>query len=48
MVHKELERISPLAVPVFVLIGRESVAGAETDDALLIEAEAIAAEAMGG
>jgi ATP-dependent helicase Lhr and Lhr-like helicase len=48
MVHKELERISPLAVPVFVLIGRESVAGAETDDALLIEAESIAAEAMGG
>ena len=48
MVHKDLERISPLAVPVFVLIGRESVAGAETDDALLIEAETIAAEAMEG
>lgn len=46
LVHKPLERISPLAVPVFVLMGRESVAGAETDDALLIEAEAIAAEAM--
>lgn len=48
MVHKDLERISPLAVPVFVLIGRESVAGADTDDALLIEAEGLAAEAMGG
>ncbi len=47
IVHKDLERISPLAVPVFVLIGRESVAGADTDDALLIEAEGIAAEAMG-
>jgi ATP-dependent helicase Lhr and Lhr-like helicase len=47
MVHKDLERISPLAIPVFVLIGRESVAGVETDDALLIEAEAVAAEAMG-
>ena len=48
MVHKDLERISPLAVPVFVLIGRESVAGTDTDDALLIEAEGLAAEAMGG
>lgn len=47
MVHKDLGRISPLAVPVFVLIGRESVAGADTDDALLIEAEGLAAEAMG-
>jgi ATP-dependent Lhr-like helicase len=46
MVHKDLPRISPLAIPVFVLMGRESVAGAETDDALLIEAEGIAAEAM--
>jgi ATP-dependent helicase Lhr and Lhr-like helicase len=48
MVHKELDRVSPLAVPVFVLMGRESVAGADTDDALLIEAETIAAEAMRG
>ena len=48
MVHKHLERVSPLAVPVLVLIGRERVAGAETDDALLIEAESIAAEAMRG
>jgi ATP-dependent helicase Lhr and Lhr-like helicase len=48
MVHKDLDYISPLAVPVFVLIGRESVAGADTDDVLLIEAEGIAAEAMQG
>ncbi len=46
MVHKHLERVSPLAVPVLVLIGRERVAGAETDDALLIEAELIEAEGI--
>ncbi len=46
MVHKDLDRISPLAIPVFVLMGRESVAGVDTDDALLIEAEGLAAEAM--
>ncbi|MEQ1548525.1 MAG: DNA ligase-associated DEXH box helicase, partial [Chakrabartia sp.] len=47
MVHKELSHISPLAVPVLVLIGRETVAQGETDDMLLIEAEALAREAMG-
>ncbi len=47
MVHKALDHVSPLAVPVLVLIGRESVAGPDTDDALLCEAEALAAEAMG-
>jgi ATP-dependent helicase Lhr and Lhr-like helicase len=47
MVHKVLPYISPLAVPVMVLIGRESVSGPDTDDTLLIEAEALAAEAMG-
>jgi len=41
-----LERVSPLAVPVLVLIGRERVAAGSTEDALLIEAEALAAEAM--
>ena len=46
MLHVELDRISPLAVPVIVLIGRESVAQKAADDALLIEAEALAAEAM--
>lgn len=46
MVHKRLDRVSPLAVPVLVLIGRESVAGPDTDDAILVEAEALAAEAM--
>ena len=46
IVHKTLPHVSPLAIPVLVLIGRESVAGPDTDDALLVEAEALAAEAM--
>lgn len=47
MVHKELDRVSPLAVPVLVLIGRESVAQGVAEDQLLTEAEALAAKAMG-
>ncbi|WP_184025871.1 ligase-associated DNA damage response DEXH box helicase [Sphingomonas yantingensis] len=46
MVHVDLERVSPLAVPVLVLIGRERVAQGTVDDDLLIEAEALANEAM--
>jgi len=46
MVHVDLPRITPLAVPVLTLIGRERVATGSADDALLIEAEALAAEAM--
>ncbi len=46
MVHVDLPRVSPLAVPVLVLIGRERVATNSADDALLIEAEALAHEAM--
>ncbi|RJF93418.1 ligase-associated DNA damage response DEXH box helicase [Sphingomonas cavernae] len=46
MVHVELDRITPLAVPVLVLIGREHVAQGTVDDALLMEAETLAAEAM--
>ncbi len=47
MVHQRLARISPLAVPVLVLIGRESVAGADADDALLGElADTLAEAAM--
>jgi ATP-dependent Lhr-like helicase len=46
MLHMALEKVSPLAVPVLVLIGRERVAQGGTEDALLIEAEALAAEAM--
>ncbi len=46
MVHVDLPRVSPLAVPVLVLIGRERVATGSADDALLVEAEALAREAM--
>jgi len=46
MVHVDLPRVSPLAVPVLVLIGREKVATERGDDQLLIEAEALAADAM--
>jgi ATP-dependent Lhr-like helicase len=44
--HVALDRVSPLAVPVLVLIGRERVATGASDEALLIEAEALVAEAM--
>ena len=46
MVHIDLPRVTPLAVPVLTLIGRERVATGSADDALLVEAEALAAEAM--
>ncbi|NJM49486.1 MAG: ligase-associated DNA damage response DEXH box helicase [Sphingomonadales bacterium] len=46
MLHVNLDRISPMAVPVLVMIGRESVAQGATDDALLVEAESMAAAAM--
>ncbi len=45
LVLVELDRVSPLAVPVLLEVGRESVPGA-ADTALLIEADALAAEAM--
>ena len=46
MIHVELERVSPLAVPVLVMIGHEHVARGATDDKLLIEAEGLINEAM--
>ena len=46
MMHVTLDRISPLAVPVLTLIGRENVAQGLADDALLMEAESLAQEAM--
>jgi ATP-dependent Lhr-like helicase len=46
IVHVSLPRVSPLAVPVLVLIGRERISTGGGDDALLIEAEGLAAEAM--
>ncbi len=44
--HLALSRVSPLAVPVLVEIGRERVADDDDEEALLAEAEALAAEAM--
>ena len=44
--HVALDRVSPLAVPVLTLIGRERVATGGADDELLLEAESLAAEAM--
>ncbi|MBB5713360.1 ligase-associated DNA damage response DEXH box helicase [Sphingomonas aerophila] len=46
MLHTDLDRVTPLAVPVLTLIGRERVSTGSADDALLIEAEVLAAEAM--
>ncbi len=46
IVHMALSRVSPLAVPVLLEIGRESVRSDADEDALLAEAEAIVAEAM--
>jgi len=46
MVHVDLERVTPLAVPVLTLIGREKISTNSSDDALLIEAEAMIADAM--
>ncbi|GAA0265030.1 ligase-associated DNA damage response DEXH box helicase [Alteraurantiacibacter aestuarii] len=44
--HVQLERVSPLAVPVMVMIGREAVPQGAADDELLLEAEALASAAM--
>jgi ATP-dependent Lhr-like helicase len=46
--HVRLNRVSPLAVPVLLEVGRESVAHGAAEDALLAEAEeaALIAEAM--
>ncbi|MGE0257008.1 MAG: ligase-associated DNA damage response DEXH box helicase [Alphaproteobacteria bacterium] len=44
--HRHLDRVSPLAVPVLLEIGRESVSGAAVDELLEEEADALIAEAM--
>ncbi|MDE2333043.1 MAG: ligase-associated DNA damage response DEXH box helicase [Rhodospirillales bacterium] len=43
--HRALSRVSPLAVPVLLEVGREQVRSGEDEEALLAEAEALAAEA---
>jgi ATP-dependent Lhr-like helicase len=45
-VHRKLEQISPLAVPVMLEIGRESVNGG-ANESLQMEASDLIAEAMG-
>ena len=46
IMHKDLERISPLAVPIMLEVGRERVDG-EASDSLLSEAGELIGEAMG-
>jgi len=47
MLHVETGRITPMAVPLMVIVGRESLPpGAEADEALLTQAEALAETAM--
>jgi ATP-dependent Lhr-like helicase len=47
MLHVETDRITPMAVPLMVIVGREALPpGAEADEALLTQAEALAEEAM--
>ncbi|HEY0325271.1 MAG TPA: hypothetical protein VGC46_04750, partial [Allosphingosinicella sp.] len=46
MVHASLDRVSPMAVPVLVMIGREAVTEGSGDDELLIETESLANLAM--
>lgn len=46
MVHKQLDRVSPLAVPLMVVIGHENIAREATEDALIAMAEELAIKAM--
>lgn len=47
IVHKRLDRISPLAVPAMLQIGRETVSGESSEDVLREAAEDLVREAMG-
>jgi ATP-dependent Lhr-like helicase len=47
IVHKALDRVSPLAVPVLLEIGREPVYGEAADAFLADAAEQLVKEAMG-
>jgi ATP-dependent Lhr-like helicase len=46
MIHVHADRITPMAVPLMVIVGREAAPAGTADEALLIEAGALAAEAM--
>ena len=47
ILHKPLERISPLAVPVMLDIGKESVAGSAAEDIIRENVDDLVREAMG-
>jgi ATP-dependent Lhr-like helicase len=47
IIHRELDHISPLAVPVMLEIGRESVYGEAGDELLAEAADELVKEAMG-
>jgi ATP-dependent Lhr-like helicase len=47
IIHRRLDRVSPLAIPVLLEIGRESVAGAADEHVLREAAEDLVREAMG-
>ncbi len=46
MLHVDVDRITPMAIPLMVMIGRESAPPGAAEDALLIEAEAMIDLAM--
>ena len=47
MMHVKVDRITPMAVPLMVIVGREALPpGAEADESLLVHAEELANEAM--
>jgi ATP-dependent Lhr-like helicase len=47
MLHVEVERVTPLAIPLMVIIGREAMPqGSDADETLLVQAEALAGAAM--
>ncbi|MEM6617199.1 MAG: ligase-associated DNA damage response DEXH box helicase [Pseudomonadota bacterium] len=49
IIHKDLDRVSPLAVPVMLEIGKEPIFGGEAQEDILAETEDdLIAEAMGG
>ena len=47
IVHKRLERISPLAVPIMLEIGKEFIRGEADEDVMRVTAEGLVEEAMG-
>jgi ATP-dependent helicase Lhr and Lhr-like helicase len=47
IIHKDLDRVSPLAVPVMLEIGREMVYGESSEELLREAADELVKEAMG-